>query len=156
MQEICNNCALNYKFRAQKQKWVRLNKWSTHLHQNTLAPLLLCMVPGKLWTGKEELCDGIVYLGGKKEKISTILSSRHGRTRAAHCRESQEVWMAHNIWKDLNFEIGWLLNCCNHGFSGFLLPQQRQMKNNISQSLDLESFLCSKRKRKRTFSDIHA
>lgn len=49
--------------------------------------------------------------------------------------------MVHNIWKDLNFEIGWLLNCCNHGFSGFLVPQRREIKNNISQSLDLESFL---------------
>lgn len=45
------------------------------------------------------------------------------------------------IRKDLNFEIGWLLNCCNHGFSGFLVPQKRKMKNNVSQSLDLESFL---------------
>lgn len=43
--------------------------------------------------------------------------------------------------KDLNFEMGWLLNCCNRGFSGFLVPQRREMKNNISQSLDLESFL---------------
>ena len=37
--------------------------------------------------------------------------------------------------------MGWLLNCCNRGFSGFLVPQRREMKNNISQSLDLESFL---------------
>lgn len=77
----------------------------------------------------------------KKAFQNFIPARRHGRTHPARCGESQEVWMAHNIWKDLNFEIGWLLNCCNHGFSGFLVPQRREMKNNISQSLDLESFL---------------
>lgn len=57
--------------------------------------------------------------------------------------------MAHNIWKDLNFEMGWLLNCCNHGFSGFLVPQRREMKNNIWQSLDLESFLLFQEEREK-------
>lgn len=85
----------------------------------------------------------------KKSFHNFIPVRRHGRIHTAQSRESQEVWMAHNIWKDLNFEMGWLLNCCNHGFSGFLVPQRREMKNNIWQSLDLESFLLFQEEREK-------
>lgn len=82
---------------------------------------------------------------------------RCGRTHTAHWRESQEVWMAHNTWKDLNFEIGWLLNCCNHYFSGFPMPQKRKTENNISNLWTLKAFFFAPRRiRKRKFSDFHA
>lgn len=74
-----------------------------------------------------------------------LAACRLGKSQTAHCRESQVVRMAHNIWKDRNFEIGWLLNLCNHGFSSFLVRSKKQRRNNIWPFQRPESFLLLKK-----------
>lgn len=59
---------------------------------------------------------------------------------------SQEVWMAHNNWKDLNLETGWL-NLGNCSFSSCLSPQKKTWKRTFHNLWNLESFLVLKERR---------